>query len=173
MSRDINVYLKVMQSMETIVLQNHSKFKGLLTMNPYWRGKISTVNLFELTNWDQLLLKLVMYFLFYKTSVLRSTSATMSLPFSKDSPGVSFCKKLLVLHAGIFLVIMLSVTFPSDNFLFILWKSLNIFGWSGNTPFYGLTYHNIRYKVKIIDMHKDLNGDKLSCHAITSGSFNI
>ncbi len=38
--------------------------------NPYWRGRISTTDLIVLTSSDQLLLKLICFVFFYKTSCL-------------------------------------------------------------------------------------------------------
>jgi hypothetical protein len=57
------------------------------TGNPYWRGKLSTVDLLVLNSSDQLLFALKLYFSFYKTTILirRSTvpepSPSVSIPW--------------------------------------------------------------------------------------------
>jgi len=66
--------------------------------NPYWRGRISTIELLILTSSNQLLfvLKLCIYNLFYETSYLnKEVNCTEPFPLVEDFPGVSSVVKQL------------------------------------------------------------------------------
>ncbi len=67
------------------ILSYRLKFLGLVKIgSPYWKGRLSTVDLLVLTSLDQLLLIVNHYLLFYKTSYLNG-EVNCTLPSTKCS----------------------------------------------------------------------------------------
>jgi len=67
--------------------------KYIWTGNPYWRGRISTVDLLVPTSLDQLILSLKTSFTACKTSDRTSPSSSVSLPWYENV--IFFCFRIL------------------------------------------------------------------------------
>ncbi len=99
---------------------NETQFRSLLSGNPYWRGRISTIDLLVLTSSDQLLFILKLYFLSYKTSYLNKEVNCIVPSLSVRVPWL-LCLPSLMLN-----VLLLLTCVVSLSWMLLCWVSWSL-----------------------------------------------
>ncbi len=83
-----NDYLKIL----TWLIINEYILACYSPWNPYWKGRLSTIDLLVLTSFDQLLvlLKILFTYLTKQLTLMRRSTVLLSLPLQLEFPALSY-----------------------------------------------------------------------------------